>query len=155
MSGLCSATRRTANMRSCLRYETDQHANSQQETIVFCTQTQMNTVCTSCGLQIPSSLNFCKCRQCVNHFVWQSCDSKGHNRSSTAFHTLEIVLAANVQPKTVAHSALPKGAEPQQSQAAVSLITAINHLLLILILDCRHLQSLHRYLRVKGIYTAY
>ncbi|CAF1151174.1 unnamed protein product [Adineta steineri] len=80
----------------------------------------MNVVCTSCGGPIPSSLNYYKCRQCVNHFVCQSCEPMDHNRACATFHTLDKKLVSNVQPKTDANNVSSKGSDSQQSKTATS-----------------------------------
>ncbi|CAF2947018.1 unnamed protein product, partial [Rotaria sp. Silwood2] len=81
----------------------------------------MTTICTSCGVPIPSSLSIYKCRQCVNHFVCQLCETKNHNRASATFHTLDKILVPSVQPTTAASSTSSKFAyDPQQSQTKTS-----------------------------------
>ncbi len=67
----------------------------------------MPTICTSCGVQIPSSLIIYKCRQCVHHFVCQLCEKKDHNRGSATFHTLEKIFVPNI-PATQSVAASPK-----------------------------------------------
>ncbi|CAF1483953.1 unnamed protein product [Adineta ricciae] len=57
----------------------------------------MATICTSCGISIPSSLNIYKCRQCINHFVCQVCVAKDHHRAGAALHTFDEVFLKDIQ----------------------------------------------------------
>ena len=84
----------------------------------------MTMICTSCGVPVPSSLTIYKCRQCVNHFVCSSCETKPHNQASTSFHTLDKMLVPHVQPTTAtASSASSRFAHDlRQNQTEVSLI---------------------------------
>jgi hypothetical protein len=120
----------------------------------------MTTICTSCGKFIPPSQIVYKCRQCVNHFVCQLCETKPHNRASTAFHTLDKTLVSDVQPTiTTAGDASSKSAsDPRPNPTQVSLITATSNIFLILfmfIINGRRLQSRHQYLIVTNISTVY
>lgn len=56
----------------------------------------MSTICTSCGIHIPSYVVIYKCRQCVNHFVCELCEKKDHNRNITTHHALEKIVVPNV-----------------------------------------------------------
>ncbi|CAF1531092.1 unnamed protein product [Adineta ricciae] len=83
----------------------------------------MKAICTSCGESIPSSSNIYKCRQCVNHFVCESCQTKEHNRTSANSHTLNKIVSSQVQSVTsTAGSTSPKLAtDEQENQSKKSL----------------------------------
>lgn len=120
----------------------------------------MATICTSCGVSIPSSMSLYKCRQCVHHFVCGLCEKKTHNRASAAFHTLDETLVPRVQPTTATSSNTSSkfANNQQQSQKQVSLIKAtkdISLTLFMLIVNCRQLQNRHQYLPVNDISMVY
>ncbi|CAF1105967.1 unnamed protein product [Adineta steineri] len=82
----------------------------------------MKVVCTSCGEPILSSSNIYKCRQCVNHFVCESCKTKEHNLTSANSHTLDKVVPSQAQSTaTTASSSSSKPSDDgRESQAKAS-----------------------------------
>ena len=100
----------------------------------------MVTVCTSCGNQISSALNFYKCRQCVNHFVCEVCETKAHNRESASFHTLDKMSVLNEKLTSAATNNTSTSSKSSSSiftseEYLYSLLSSCDHCYCVIAMD--------------------
>lgn len=122
----------------------------------------MTVVCTSCGLSIPPSMNFYKCRQCAHHYVCQVCETKHYNRTSSSSHTLDRISVPQVQTTTVVDANIQsvptydaRQHHPPKVSFIIIIINRIFFILLIFIINFSHLQNHPQYLIVTAIFMVY